>query len=95
MSPEELRILRRRLGLTQAQFAERWGVSTSFVTSIELGRCRFTERRQREVARIFRDLVHRSARGWRWFGFPARYGLGMGLDRAPASLGEHPSGAAK
>jgi hypothetical protein len=71
MSPEELRILRRRLRLTQGQFAKCWGVSTSLVTSIELGRCRFTERRQQEVALIFRDAVHRSARGWRWFGFPA------------------------
>lgn len=58
MSPEELRILRRRLRLTLAQFAECWGVSTSLVTSIDLGRCR-----QREVALIFYDLVRRSARG--------------------------------
>ena len=72
MSPEEMRILRRRLGLTQAQFAAHWGVSTSLVTSIELGRCRFTERRQREVAHVFCDLVDRSARDWRWFGFPAQ-----------------------
>jgi transcriptional regulator with XRE-family HTH domain len=53
MSPEDLYMLRRRLGLTQAQLAESWGVSASLVTSIELGRRRFTKRRQREVTQIF------------------------------------------
>ena len=53
MSPEDLYMLRRRLGLTQAHLAERWGVSASLVTSIELGRRRFTKRRQREVMWIF------------------------------------------
>lgn len=52
MSPEELHILRRRLHLTQAQFAERLGVSKSLIESVELGRRRLTEARERDIARL-------------------------------------------
>jgi transcriptional regulator with XRE-family HTH domain len=55
MSPHELRQLRRRLGMTQADFAERWGVSTSLVTSLEVGRRKITARSRREIAQIFAD----------------------------------------
>jgi transcriptional regulator with XRE-family HTH domain len=59
MSPEELRHLRRRLRLTQVQFAHRLGVSPALVTSLECGRRRITERRVREIARVFGDNLYK------------------------------------
>src|SRR6516162_3547035 len=53
MSPEELRQGQRQLGVTQAQFAERGGVSTSLVTSSEVGRRTRTERSRQEITQIF------------------------------------------
>ena len=52
MSPDELHMLRRRLRLTQAQFAERLGVSKSLIESVELGRRRLTEAREQDIARL-------------------------------------------
>lgn len=58
MSPEDLRRLRRRLRLTQVQFADRVGVSPALIASLECGRRRITERRVREIARIFGDDLY-------------------------------------
>jgi transcriptional regulator with XRE-family HTH domain len=60
MSPEELHVLRRRLRLTQAQFAECLGISKHLIESIELGRRRLTEGLQRDIAQVFgvRIAVH-------------------------------------
>jgi transcriptional regulator with XRE-family HTH domain len=58
MSPEDLRRLRRRLPLTQVQFADRVGVSPALIASLECGRRRITERRVREIARIFGDDLY-------------------------------------
>jgi transcriptional regulator with XRE-family HTH domain len=52
MSPEDLHNLRRRLRLTQVQFADRLGISPALVASLECGRRRITERHVREIARI-------------------------------------------
>ena len=53
MTAEELHLLRRRLRLTQAQFAECLGVSKDLVKSVETGRRRLTERWEQEIGRIF------------------------------------------
>jgi transcriptional regulator with XRE-family HTH domain len=58
MSPEDLRHLRRRLKLTQIQFAHRLGVSPALVASLECGRRRITERRVRGIARVFGDNLY-------------------------------------
>jgi transcriptional regulator with XRE-family HTH domain len=58
MSPEDLRRLRRRLCLTQVQFADRSGVSPALIASLECGRRRITERRVREIARLFGDDLY-------------------------------------
>ena len=58
MSPEDLCHLRRRLRLTQVQFAQRLGVSPALVTSLECGPRRITERRVREIARVFGDNLY-------------------------------------
>lgn len=57
MLAEELPILRRQLGLTQAELAECLGVSASLITSIEVGRRVFSEPLQREVMRVFGGRV--------------------------------------
>jgi transcriptional regulator with XRE-family HTH domain len=72
MSPEDLRHLRRRLRLTQVQFADCLGVSPALVVSLECGRRRITERHVREIDRIFGDDL----RKWQ----PAQF------DRAAARL---------
>jgi transcriptional regulator with XRE-family HTH domain len=58
MSPEDLRRLRRRLRLTQVQFADRLGVSPALIASLECGRRRITECRVREIARVFGDGLY-------------------------------------
>jgi DNA-binding transcriptional regulator YiaG len=55
MSPEELHILRRRRRLTQAQFAERVGMSKDFVKSLETGRRQLSEHWEQEIKQA---LVH-------------------------------------
>jgi transcriptional regulator with XRE-family HTH domain len=57
MSPaEELLVLRRRLRLTQQQFADCVGMSKDLVKSIESGRRRLTEHWEREIARVFEGV---------------------------------------
>lgn len=59
MSPEDLRHLRRRLRLTQVQFAARLGVSPALVASLECGRRRLTNGRAEEIARLFGGNLYR------------------------------------
>ena len=53
-SAEESRHARHSLVVTQAQFADRCGVSTGLVTSLKVGQRAITERSRREIAQIFR-----------------------------------------
>jgi transcriptional regulator with XRE-family HTH domain len=60
MSPDDLQRLRRRFGLTQVQFADLLGISPALVASLECGRRRITERRIREIARLFEGELYNS-----------------------------------
>src|SRR5215470_13066088 len=65
-NPEELRRVRKKLGLTQAQLAAKAGVKRSLIANIEAGRRRFTKDMQDliweplaeiEVTRRMRPLI--------------------------------------
>ena len=57
MSPDDLRDLRRRTCMTQAELAKSWGVSLSLVASLECGRRRITGRSRGELLRVFAEAV--------------------------------------
>lgn len=57
MTPQELRAIRERLGLTQTQFADALGIAKNSVWRMENGRQIITERTAKQVRALERGVA--------------------------------------